>query len=321
LTRISLDGSGSSRLAAGERARDFSIAGSRLVFSERQDDVDLWRIGGPGADSPGAPEPWPSSTRDDHFPDYSPDGDRVAFISGRDGHWDVWVAEADGSNPRRLSDLGHATRPRWAPDGSLIAFNVASVDTTDIYLVDPAMGAPRSLTKDDLRNAIPGWSDDSQWIYFQSRGRAPGPEAVLWEIWKMRRDGGDLTRITDAWGLRPVHYKGRVYVVRIEDGRVVSHPEDGGEATEMVDYPINHAGWDLWRGKLVFMERGEPGTAVIKIFDPETGMRVHATVRVPGSGWLRTEGTLTVSTDGQYILYSAKGKPGGADLILVESFH
>ncbi len=318
LTRVPLDGSKPSRLGAGDHARDFSIEGRQLVFSQRQDDVDLWRIGGPAAERTGVPEPWGSSTRDDQFPDYSPDGEHVTFISGRGGMWDVWVADADGGDPRQLSDLGHATRPRWAPDGRSIAFNVASPDQTDVYVVDPNEGVPQNLTEDDFRDAIPGWSEDGESIYFQSRGRVPGPEQGPWEIWKMSRDGNDLTRVPEVLGIRPLHYGGRLYVNT--GNRLLSHPEHGGEGAIVLDHPVDHARWALWRGKVVFMEQGERGTAVIKIFDLESGnLETHAAVPVPG-GWVRTEGTLEVSPDGRFILYSAKGKPGGADLILVENF-
>jgi hypothetical protein len=89
----------------------------------------------------------------------------------------------------------------------------------------------------------------------------------------------------------------------------------------VVDHPIADDGWDLWDGKLVFIERGEPGTAVIKIFDLETEtMREHAVVPVQGNGFIQPGGTMTVSPDGQYILYSARARPGGADLILVDNF-
>jgi len=321
LTVVQLDGAEPARLAVGDRARDFSIEGNRLVFSERQDDIDLWRIGGPAAETPGTPERWVgSSTRDDHFPNYSPLGDRVTFISGRSGAWEVWVADADGSNPRQLTRLGHATRPRWAPDGSLIAFNSAQPDRTDVYVVDPDEGPPRNLTAaGGTGNAIPGWSTNSQWIYFQSRGRSEGPEQGPWEIWRMTREGRDLTRIQGAFGLRPLYYAGRLYVAR--GGRIVSHPEDGGEPTVVVDHPIADDGWDLWDGKLVFIERGEPGTAVIKIFDLETEtMREHAVVPVQGNGFIQPGGTMTVSPDGQSILYSARARPGGADLRLVDNF-
>src|SRR5688500_18420817 len=58
----------------------------------------------------------------DVHPTYSPDGKRVAFISDRSGSDQLWVANADGSDPVRLSQLpgGSMSFPVWTPDGEYI---------------------------------------------------------------------------------------------------------------------------------------------------------------------------------------------------------
>ena len=55
-------------------------------------------------------------------PTFSPDGRRVAFISDRSGSDQLWIANADGSDPVRLSQLpaGSMSFPVWTPDGEYI---------------------------------------------------------------------------------------------------------------------------------------------------------------------------------------------------------
>lgn len=66
---------------------------------------------------------------DDTQPAVSPDGQTIAFVSARfDGrelstHSDIWLIDADGANPRGLTDhTGPWQSPAWSPDGRQIAY-------------------------------------------------------------------------------------------------------------------------------------------------------------------------------------------------------
>ena len=64
----------------------------------------------------------------DYFSRFSPDGTQIAFLRSRrpwvsfreEGAWDLYLMQADGSEPRRLAE--HAYHPTWKPDGSGFVF-------------------------------------------------------------------------------------------------------------------------------------------------------------------------------------------------------
>jgi tetratricopeptide (TPR) repeat protein len=54
-----------------------------------------------------------SNSANDGLPAWSPDGGTIAFMTDRDGRWAIYLMNADGSNPRRILDLG-PEHPNWA---------------------------------------------------------------------------------------------------------------------------------------------------------------------------------------------------------------
>ena len=70
----------------------------------------------------------------DQHPKWSPDGTRISFISSRGGNFDLWVMNADGSNPQRLTDHAAADYdPIWAPDGQSMIFSSERDSRSDLY--------------------------------------------------------------------------------------------------------------------------------------------------------------------------------------------
>jgi Tol biopolymer transport system component len=60
---------------------------------------------------------------EDTSPALSPDGQQVAFMSRREGNWEVYIINVDGSGLRRLTDdPADDGLPTWSPDGRAIAF-------------------------------------------------------------------------------------------------------------------------------------------------------------------------------------------------------
>jgi len=64
-----------------------------------------------------------TDSTEDTAPALSPDGQRVVFMSNRDGNWEIYMVNVDGSGLRRLTDnAAQDGLPTWSPDGRAIAF-------------------------------------------------------------------------------------------------------------------------------------------------------------------------------------------------------
>jgi Tol biopolymer transport system component len=77
------------------------------------------------------------STASDGWPTWSPDGKRIAFHSKRNGNWDIWVINIDGTGLARLTQHAAPDRyPSWSPDGQQIAFTSKRSGNEDIWVLD-----------------------------------------------------------------------------------------------------------------------------------------------------------------------------------------
>ena len=105
-------------------------------------------------------------------PDWSPDGNRIAFQSYRSGNFHIWSVAADGSDMRQHTDgLLDDREPRWSPDGRTIAFSSDRADGRyAIYLLDVASGRVTPLSSGTTNDSEPCWSPDGQRIAYVAGG-------------------------------------------------------------------------------------------------------------------------------------------------------
>ena len=105
----------------------------------------------------------------------SPDGDRIAFDSDREGERAVFIADADGSNVRRVSGEGFAAVPSWSPDGRMLAFVRAEPRRPrvwNLWTVDLQTGDVRRLTSHRVGQPWGGsWFPDGQRIAYSHERR------------------------------------------------------------------------------------------------------------------------------------------------------
>lgn len=137
-------------------------------------------------------------------PAWSPDGEAIAYLlrrvtsAGEVRH--LYLADADGSNPRRLTDLDQVSSVAWSPDGSqLVVAAERTPFASDVLIVNPADGAIQPLTSGAM-DVMPTWSPDGAYVAFVRGG----------ELALIRADGTDervIARLPDASGSTGLSWK------------------------------------------------------------------------------------------------------------------
>ena len=92
--------------------------------------------------------------------------DHIAFIYAED----LWVANIDGSQPKRLTvDEGVESNPFFSPDGKLIAFSAQYEGNTDVYIIPVEGGIPKRLTWHPGDDIVRGFTKDGNSVLFISQ--------------------------------------------------------------------------------------------------------------------------------------------------------
>ena len=129
---------------------------SGLVISLRQSGVRVVRQLWVMDLASGVPTLLAPGTHQDIHPDWSPDGQWLAFASDRGGEFDIWVVRPDGGGLRQVTTgPGTKTWPAWSPDGRQILFNRGAEGKQGLWLVgvDGSSAAPFSAGSEELRDA------------------------------------------------------------------------------------------------------------------------------------------------------------------------
>lgn len=303
-------------LPFGDQATGLDVAPSgRLVYVRRLRDTGLWSLD--LEDPSGGVTGFPAleSSLDEHTPHFSPDGRRLVFASTRSGTEELWIADVDGSNPRKMTSMGGplCANPQWSPDGRQVLFNSVRAGSSDLYLLDPETASLRRLTSDPGWEDQPRWSRDGRWIYFSARAEGQSRN----EIWKIAPDGGQAAQVTTNGGTTAEEaYDGRaLYVARVQrsDTTLWRVPLDGGPETRLAADLADNLGFVVGRRRVYFRSRGQPSVpGPVVAVDVATGRR---SVLAPfdKAWWFG----MTVSPDERRLLISAVNAES-LDIMLVE---
>lgn len=150
----------------GAEAPKYSPDGNNIVYTAYDADGHrrIWMMDAEGRN--------PTEMIDGFDPSWSPDGRTIVFAravrEGTDRTTDIWLMNADGTDPRRLTieRAKSETAPRFSPDGRTIVYEMT-------------------------------------WTAVESSGNEPQSRQILREIWMVDLDGSNARQVTTFAGARP----------------------------------------------------------------------------------------------------------------------
>ena len=119
---------------------------------------------------------------------------KITFVSDRDGTFDLFVMDEDGSNQTNITrtEEWEEDHPRWSPDGRWIAFKSDRDGDTQVFMMKADGSDARRLTNIEKSVGEISWSPTGHQIVFTANrdGRQ--------QIYRVDSDGGNLVNLSNS---------------------------------------------------------------------------------------------------------------------------
>ncbi|HJP93310.1 MAG TPA: protein kinase [Pyrinomonadaceae bacterium] len=164
----------------------------------------------------------------------SPDGGKIVFRSNASGNSDIWIVNADGSNPKQLTtDAGINVGPVVSPDGRHILFLSDRNGVAHIWKMNIEGGDQKQLTYGNGEQA-PQFSPDGQWVVYSTIAENSS-------VWRIPAAGGKPVQLTEKDSEVPtVSPDGKLVACLYKDEnapvRIALIPLEGGRPLKTLDY-------------------------------------------------------------------------------------
>jgi len=239
----------------------------------------------------------------DYNASFSPGGDRIAFVSERDGNMEIHSSAADGSDVQRLTnDFAQDDHPVWSPDGKQIAFvscrqpnKTPGKAWTGLYVMNAGGSSVRRISPEGAADYSPAWTNDGEHLLFASGSGVTGGTA----IWICKADGTERRKIVDNGGWPTMLADGKTIVFHSRRNNVWGLWKVGLDGKDPVriggDVLVAYTPRASAGGLVAAVHRGKHRQ--IEIIDPKTG-ETHPLTATPDDHW-----NPSISADGRFALF------------------
>ena len=286
----------------------------RLIYSSLLKIADLYRVAldGPGKAAPG-PERLTSTSGNDFFPRYSPDGATVVFASFRYARFGLWTIQTRTPVLTELAEWGDGlvAAADWSPDGKyVLVFGTGPRGMYQLYRVTVDTRKATRLLEDAGHDVYPTFSRDGKFIYFAST-RNHGPL----ELYKMPSSGGPATLVAGQSVVQARESAdGRwLYFGGYFPGGLERMPLGGGAVTTVIPNLADPSGYAL-AGAGVYYFAGAPPTCELRYRDLESGQ--DRLVLVPPKPAVPQ---LALSPDGRWLCFPLSERDS-QELVMIGDF-
>ena len=212
----------------------------------------------------------------DVWTSWSPDGTQIAYTSSKAKNRDIYLMQADGSQPIRLTaDPAEDTHPDWSPDGTQMVFVSKREGLSQLYVMKSDGSELTKITDHVAEKWNPRWSPDGQRIVYYG-----AVEQGKDSVYVMNADGsGHRTLRAGIW---PSWSHDGSRILFVQDKDLYEMPADGTNQSKLLE-DVVIGRWSPDGTKLAFIRvtwrdpKGWPATSDLFIANADGSEAVNVT--------------------------------------------